>query len=162
MHDLTPEQRRAQAPLDESMPPSAEWAYLRRIEALPDTTRLALLLAALTRGGERETVVRACTVLGLEASALDRAERRGLISQDARRVTFCHELARVAVSYSALSGARRRGHGALARAVDGEDRLWHQAHAATGPDDAVAEGLDRLGARARRQGAYAAAAHALE
>ena len=33
--DLTPEQRRARAPLDGSLPPSAEWAYLRRIEALP-------------------------------------------------------------------------------------------------------------------------------
>ena len=162
VHDLTPEQRRAQAPLDGSMPPSAEWAYLRRIEALPDTTRVALLLAALTRGGELETVARACTVLGLEVSALDRAERQGLITRDATRVTFCHELARDAVSYSALSGERRRGHDALARAVAGEERLWHQAHAATGPDDAVAGGLDRLGARARRHGAYAAAAHALE
>jgi AAA ATPase domain len=28
--DLTPEQRRAEAPLDASLPPSAEWAYLRR------------------------------------------------------------------------------------------------------------------------------------
>ena len=99
---------------------------------------------------------------GARGDALDRAERQGLITRDATRVTFCHQLARDAVSYSALSGERRRGHDALARAVAGEERLWHRAHAATGPDDAVAGGLDRLGARARRHGAYAAAAHALE
>ena len=31
---LTPAQRAGGAPLDRSLPPSAEWAYLRRIEAL--------------------------------------------------------------------------------------------------------------------------------
>jgi GMP synthase (glutamine-hydrolysing) len=61
VRDLRPEQRRAQAPLDGSLPPSAEWAYLRRIEALAADTRRALLLAALTRDGDRETLARACT-----------------------------------------------------------------------------------------------------
>jgi DNA-binding CsgD family transcriptional regulator/tetratricopeptide (TPR) repeat protein len=160
--DLTPEQRRAQASLDGSLPPSAEWAYLRRIEALPADTRRALLIAALTPGGERETVARACMTVGLDATALDPAERAGLVMQEATRVTFCHELARTAVSYSALTAERRLAHGALASAVDGEQRLWHQAHAGTGADDAVAEGLDGVATRARDQGAHAAAAHALE
>jgi hypothetical protein len=162
VRDLAPEQRRAEAPLEGLLPPSAEWAYLRRIEALPADTRGALLLAALTRGGERETVARACTALGLEMSALDPAERAGLVSQDTTRVTFCHELARTAVSYSALNAERRRAHRVLAGAVGAEQRLWHQAHAAAGPDDAVAEGLEGVAARARGQEAYAAAAHALE
>jgi GMP synthase-like glutamine amidotransferase/DNA-binding CsgD family transcriptional regulator len=162
VRDLTPEQRRAEAPLDESLPPSAEWAYLRRIEALSAGSRRALLLAALTRGGERETVARACTVLGLDLSALYPAERAGLVRQDATRVTFCHELARTAVSYSALAAERRLAHGALARAAEGEQRLWHHARAGTGADDAVAEGLDGLAMRDHDRGAYAAAAHALE
>jgi GMP synthase-like glutamine amidotransferase/quercetin dioxygenase-like cupin family protein/DNA-binding CsgD family transcriptional regulator len=160
--DLTPEQRRARAPLDESLPPSAEWAYLRRIEALPADTRRALLVAALTQGGERETVARACKSLGLDATALDPGVQAGLVAQDGTEVTFCHELARTAVSYSALASERRLAHGALAGAVEGERRLWHQAHAATGPDDAVADGLDEVATRARDQGAYAAAAHAFE
>ena len=160
--DLTPEQRRAEAPLDGSLPPSAEWAYLRRIEALPPDTRRALLLAALAGDGERETVTRACMTLGLDPTALDAAARAGLVEQDATRVRFCHELARTAVSYSALAAERRLAHGALADAVGGEQRLWHQAHAATGPDDAVADGLERVAMRGRDQGAYAAAAHALE
>jgi GMP synthase-like glutamine amidotransferase/tetratricopeptide (TPR) repeat protein/DNA-binding CsgD family transcriptional regulator len=160
--DLTPEQRRAEAPLDGSVSPSAEWAYLRRIEALPADTRGALLLAALTRGGERDTVARACTALGLELSALEPAERAGLIVPDATHVTFCHDLARSAVSYSALTAERRRAHGALAGAVGGEAGVWHRAHAATGPDDAIADGLDGVATRARDQAAYAAAAHTLE
>jgi GMP synthase-like glutamine amidotransferase/DNA-binding CsgD family transcriptional regulator len=160
--DLTPEQRRGQAPLDGSLPPSAEWAYLRRIEALPADTRRALLIAALIRGGERATVARACTALGLDPTALDPAERAGLVARGATRVTFGHELARTTVSYSALAAERRLAHGALAGVVVGEQRLWHQAHAATGPDDTVAEGLDGVATRARDRGAHAAAARALE
>jgi GMP synthase-like glutamine amidotransferase/tetratricopeptide (TPR) repeat protein/DNA-binding CsgD family transcriptional regulator len=160
--DLTPEQRHARAPLDGSLPPSAEWAYLRRIEALPADTRRALLIAALTRDGDRETVARACTIAGLDSAALAPAERAGLVVPDAPRITFCHELARTGVSYSALAAERRVAHGALARAVDGEQRLWHQAHAGIGSDEAVADGLDGVGTRARDQGAYAAAARALE
>ena len=71
---LTPEQRRAEAPLDGSLPPSAEWAYLHRIEALPPDTRRALLLAALAGDGERDTVARACTTLGPRPGS---ARRRG-------------------------------------------------------------------------------------
>jgi GMP synthase-like glutamine amidotransferase/DNA-binding CsgD family transcriptional regulator len=159
---LTPEQRRAEAPLDGSLPPSAEWAYLRRIEALPPDTRQALVLAALAGDGEREIVTRACNGLGLDPSALDAATRAGLVEQDATQVRFCHELARTAVSYSALAAERRLAHSALAGAVGGEQRLWHEAHAATGPDDAVADGLELVAMRGRDQGAYAAAAHALE
>ena len=151
--DLTPEQRRAEAPLDGSLPPSAEWAYLRRIEALPPDTRRALLLAALAGRGKRETVARACGIVGLDPTALDPAERVGLIEQDATRVTFCHELARTAVSYSALSAERRLAHGALADAVEGERRLWHQANAASGRDDAVADGLESVATRARDRSA---------
>ena len=160
--DLTPEQRRADAPLDGSLPPSAEWAYLRRIETLPADTRRALLLAALAADGKRETVTQACVTVGLDPTALDAAARAGLVEQDATQVRFCHELARTAVSYSALAAERRLAHGALADAVGGEQRLWHQAHAATGANDAVADGLERVATRGRDQGAYAAAAHALE
>jgi GMP synthase-like glutamine amidotransferase/DNA-binding CsgD family transcriptional regulator len=160
--DLTPEQRCAEAPLDEPFPPSAEWVYLRRIEALPAETRQALLLAALTRDGDQAIVARACAALRLSLRALAPAERAGLVVQDGGRVAFCHELARTAVSYSALTAERRRAHRTLAAAVGGKRGLWHQAHAATGVDDVVADGLDLVAVRASGQAAYAAAAHGLE
>ena len=46
--------------------PSAEWAYLRRIEALPPDTRRALLLAALADSDDRATVARAGATLSLD------------------------------------------------------------------------------------------------
>jgi GMP synthase-like glutamine amidotransferase/tetratricopeptide (TPR) repeat protein len=161
--DLTPLQRTGDAPLDRSMAPSAEWAYLRRIEALPPDTRRALLLAALAESDDRATVARACATLGLDPAVLEPAERAGIIEQDTTCVLFCHELARTAVSYSALAAERRLAHDALSEAAAGrEQRLWHQARASTGPDDVVANGLESIAIRAREQGAYAAAAHALE
>jgi GMP synthase-like glutamine amidotransferase/tetratricopeptide (TPR) repeat protein len=162
-HDLTPLQRTGDAPLEKSLAPSAEWVYLRRIEALPPDTRRALLLAALAEGGDCATIARACATLGLDAAVLEPAERAAIIERDSTRVLFCHELARTAVSYSALAAERRLAHDALAKAAtESEPRLWHQARASTGPDDAVADGLENIATRARQQGAYAAAAHALE
>ena len=160
--DLTPEQRRGGASLNGALAPSAEWAYLRRIEALPADTRRGLLIAALSRDGQRETIERACTSVGLEPAALEPAERAGLVKREATRVAFCHELARTGVSYSALTSERRLAHDALASASSGDQRLWHQTYSARGLDDTVADGLDGVAARARDQGAFAAAARALE
>ena len=160
--DLTPAQRGGRVPLEPTLPPSAEWIYLRRIESLPSDTRRALLIAALAEGGQLGTVERACDLLGLGVTALAPAQRAGLVRMDATEVTFCHELARTAVSYSALAAERRLAHGALGRAAGGECGLWHQARASTGPDETVAAGLERAAAGARAQGAYAAAARGLE
>jgi GMP synthase-like glutamine amidotransferase/DNA-binding CsgD family transcriptional regulator len=160
--DLTPPQRTGDAPLG-SLAPSAEWAYLRRIESFPPDTRRALLVAALADDGNRTTVARACAKLSLLPTALEPAERAGMIDHDPSRVLFCHELARTAVSYSALAAERRLAHDALAETAEGgEQRLWHKARASTGPDERVADGLDRVATKAHQQGAYAAAAHALE
>ena len=160
--DLTPAQRAGRVPLDPSLPPSAEWIYLRRIEALSPDARRALLIAALAEGGHLRTIERACDTLGLDRGVLAPAERAGLVRVHGTQVTFCHELARTAVSYSALAAERRLAHGALAGATSGERGLWHQARASTAPDDAVAEGLERAATRASNQGAYAAAARAFE
>jgi GMP synthase-like glutamine amidotransferase/DNA-binding CsgD family transcriptional regulator len=160
--DLSPEARRDATAIGGSLPPSAEWAYLRRIEALPPVTRRALLVAALAGTGAETAVDRSVAAWGLPAGALAPAEAAGLIRRDAGRVRFCHELARTAVSYSALSAERRAAHAALAATLDGEHGLWHAARAAHAPDERVARGLEEVAARARAHGAFAAAADALE
>jgi GMP synthase-like glutamine amidotransferase/DNA-binding NarL/FixJ family response regulator len=160
--DLTPEQRAGTAAIDESLPASAEWAFLRRASHLPPATRQALLVAALAGRDEQEAIGPACRVLGLDPSALDAAEEAGLARRDGVRVTFRHSLARTAVAYSALRADRRAVHAALATALEGESRSWHLARAAGAPDESIAGELEAIAARARDQGAHAAGARGFE
>jgi GMP synthase-like glutamine amidotransferase/DNA-binding CsgD family transcriptional regulator len=159
--DLTPEQR-AGAAIDEPLPESAEWAFLRRHSRLPPPARHALLVAALASRGEQEALPQACRILGVDVSALEAAEAAGLIRCERGLVAFRHPLARTAVAYSALRAERRAAHAALAAALDGEPRTWHLARAAAHPDESIAVELEGIAGRARDQGAFGPAAHGLE
>jgi GMP synthase-like glutamine amidotransferase/DNA-binding CsgD family transcriptional regulator len=160
--DLTAEQRAGTVAVEESLPPSAEWAFLRRVSALPAAARQALLLTALAGRRERNAVPQACRTLGLDDDALAAAEASGLIRRDDGYGAFRHPLARAAVTYSALRADRRAAHAALAAALDGDAGIWHRAHAAAHPDESIAAGLERMALKARDQGAFAAAARGLE
>jgi len=89
---------------------------------------------------------RAAGRLGIGADAAAPAEAAGLIELGAQ-VRFRHPLLRAAVYRAAAVPDRREVHWALAEATDpGADpdrRAWHRAHAATGPDEAVAGELEQ-------------------
>ncbi|HEX4671298.1 MAG TPA: AAA family ATPase, partial [Solirubrobacteraceae bacterium] len=138
-----------------------EESFLRRLEVLPDDTRLLLLVAAAEPVGDPALMWRAAGQLGVAGDVLKPAERSGLIEVGAR-VRFRHPLVRSAVYRSASSQDRQRAHGVLADATDTtlepDRRAWHRAQATSAPDETVAAELERSADRAQSRGGLSAAA----
>lgn len=154
-------------PIDQPLPvgPAIEQAFGRRLERLPEKTRAALLLAAVSVSPEIDTIERA---LAFENAALDAflpAEADGIVASFGGRFEFRHPLVRAAVHAQATPAARRMAHSALASALaDGQrddERAWHRALATVGPDDAVAAELEAVGVRAETT-SWRAASRAFE
>jgi DNA-binding CsgD family transcriptional regulator len=151
-----------------SAPPVAgrlEEGFRQQLDALPAETRRLLLLAAADPVGEPLLVWRAAELLGIGAEAATPAVEMGLIEFGAR-VRFRHPLVRSASYRSASPHDRRDVHRALAAVtdtqVDPDRRAWHRARATAGPDDEVADELERSAGRAQARGGLAAAAAFLE
>ena len=112
-------------------------------------------MAAAEPVGDVSLLWRAAERLGIEADAAAPAEAAGLIELGVR-VRFRHPLVRSAVYRAAAAGDRRAVHRALAEATDPDAdpdrRAWHRAHAAAGPDEAVAAELERSAGRAQARG----------
>ena len=142
-----------------------EAGFLRRFERLPVETRRLLITSAAEPVGDVTLLWRAIERLGIPVEAATAAETAGLIEFGAR-VRFRHPLVRSAVYRSATLTERRDVHSALADVtdpdLDPDRRAWHRAHAAVGPDEAVADMLERSANRAQRRGGLAAAAAFLE
>ncbi|MEU4294794.1 LuxR C-terminal-related transcriptional regulator [Kribbella sp. NPDC026596] len=137
----------------------------RQVEPLPPQTRRLLLIAAAEPLGDVGLLWRAAEQLGVDMDSVIPAEAAGLV--DVRgTVRFRHPLVRSAVYRSAEVTDLKAVHRALAEATDPERdpdrRAWHRAHAATGPDEAVAAELEQSAGRALAQGGLAAAGAFLE
>jgi len=142
-----------------------EESFRRRIHALPAETRRLVLLAAADPIGEPLLVWRAAARLGIRAETATPAADAGLLEFEPR-VRFRHPLVR-SVSYRSASLQERQDvHRVLAEVtdpgLDPDRRAWHRAHAAPGPDEDVAEELERSAGRAQARGGLAAAAAFLE
>ena len=142
-----------------------EESFRRRLDALPVQTRRLLQLAAADPVGEPSLLWRAAERLAIGTDAATPAVEAGLIEFDAR-VRFRHPLVRSAAYQSATLQERQSAHRALAEVtdakVDPDRRAWHLAQATPGPDEEVAEELERSADRAQRRGGLAAAAAFLE
>jgi DNA-binding CsgD family transcriptional regulator len=140
---------------------SIEDNFRQRLEALPAKTRRLLQLAAADPVGDPLLVWRAAERLAIGTDAATPGVEAGLIEFGAR-VRFRHPLVRSAAHRSASLEERQEAHRALAEATDGEvdpdRRAWHLAQASPGPDEGVAEELERSAARAQARGGLAAAA----
>jgi DNA-binding CsgD family transcriptional regulator len=142
-----------------------EATFRRRLDALPDQTRLLVALAAADPVGEPSLVWRAGERLGIDPQAATPAAEAGLLEFGAR-VLFRHPLVRSAAYRSASLRERQDVHRALAEVTDPKSdpdrRAWHGAQAAAAPDEQVAEELERSAGRAQARGGLAAAAAFLE
>ena len=108
---------------------------------------------------------RAAERLGIPTQAATPAAQAGLLEFGVR-VRFRHPLVRSAAYRSATVQDRHDTHRALADATDTQAdpdrRAWHRAQAAPGPEEDVADELERSADRAQARGGLAAAAAFLE
>src|SRR5216683_1964874 len=167
LRDLTPAELAGGFGIAGGVPVSGsiEETFRRRIDALPSDSRRLLQLAAADPVGDPLLVWRAAERLDISTDAATAPAQAGLLEVGAR-VRFRHPLVRSAAYRSASLQERQEAHRALAQVTDPEidpDRhAWHRAHAAAGPDEDVAEELDRSAARAQARGGLAGAAAFLE
>lgn len=141
-------------------------AFEHRADALPPSARTLLTVAAIDGTGQLATVLEAARELGGTPADLGPITDSGLVAVDGERLAFRHPLVRAAVQGAAPDAVRLAVHAALARALSGQDdadrRAWHQAAAATAPDEQLADELERTAQRASERGGGAAAAAAYE
>jgi DNA-binding CsgD family transcriptional regulator len=140
-------------------------AYVQRFRSLPQRARDVLVLAAASDSGEMPALARAAASLGLDIDDLVAAEAVALITVRDARVEFRHPLVRSAVYGDAPAAQRRAAHRSLADALpdsEADQRAWHLALAAFGPDDVAASALEQAGLRARSRSAYEVSSRAFE
>ena len=139
--------------------------FRRRIAALPDQARRLLQLAAADPAGDAGLLWEAAGRLEIGAEAATPAAEAGLV-EFGTWVRFRHPLVRSAAYRSASVQERQAVHYALAEATDSQadpdQRAWHRAQAVAGPDEQVADELERSAGRAQARGGMAAAAAFLE
>jgi DNA-binding CsgD family transcriptional regulator len=138
-----------------------EETFVERVRALPRDTQQLLAVAAAEPVGDVSLLWRAAEQLGIKGSAGRPAEEAALIELGIR-VRFRHPLVRSAAYRAVDFRDRQEVHRALAEATDPatdpDRRAWHRAQAAYGPDESVADELERSAGRAQARGGAAAAA----
>jgi DNA-binding CsgD family transcriptional regulator len=137
-------------------------AFLARVTALPEPCRRAVLIAALGGMADLAQISRAIDAAGGSLIDLAVAERAGLLRVTPAGVSFSHPLVRAAVLAGADVAERMAGHQALAGVLDPDQRAWHLAALAPGPDEQVAAELDAAAVRAGHRGSRAATSAAYE
>jgi DNA-binding CsgD family transcriptional regulator len=141
---------------------------LRRVESLPEPTRLLLAVAAADPTGDPALMRRAAGRLGLGVEVAEQAEEAELLGTGGigGQVVFRHPRMRSAAYRAVSRSDRRKVHAALAEVTDAQTdpdrRAWHLAQAMSGPDEEVAAELERSAGRAQARGGLAAAAAFLE
>ena len=160
---LDDQQRAGTRPLgdDPLVGAGTQRAFGHAVDALTPSASQALLVLAVEPSDEREVIVSAIALLGLDPDALEEAEAAGLVDQDTRSIRFRHPLVREAVRRASTPGQRRQAHAALAGVLispgNESRRAAHLGAAALDPDADVADALDAAAQQAGARGDLVAA-----
>jgi DNA-binding CsgD family transcriptional regulator len=131
-----------------------------RVEHLPPATRRLLLLAALEGHGDLTTLLRA-TGDAADLADLVPAEKADLVAvdHDGRRLAFRHPLVSSTVVECSTPADRIAAHRRLAHVLEAEPerRIWHLAATTRGPDEPIAQELEKMAHRSIRRGDAAGA-----
>ncbi len=159
---LSIEQRSAKVALPE-FPPVGKTihnAFGRRIAALPETVRAALVVVAAHGSGHTAVLYAALETLGHLPNSLLPAEEQKILTIEPGSVTFVHPLLRLVAYSSVDASVRRSAHTALGAAWWAEQPwrgAWHLAESAPGPDNTIASSVELAAVGARDQNAAAVA-----
>lgn len=144
-----------------------ERTFAARVADLPDSTRAALLVAALSDRADVTEVLAAAgrlTGTSLDLDTFTPAVEAGIVEVAELRVRFGHPLMRSAIGQGGSESRRREAHEALATTL-ADDRarsLGHRVAAADGTaDDALAAELVAVAKGAQRRGSMVRAAETL-
>ncbi|MFK4104098.1 LuxR C-terminal-related transcriptional regulator [Streptomyces sp. NPDC019531] len=142
-------------------------ALRAEIRALPDDTRLLLLLAAADQYPvATHAFLRAVTAARLDTRPLETAESVGVAHSGAGGVVFRDAWTRIAAYESGSPADRRDVHRLLARVLHGDGetprRSWHRGAGALGPSGRLAAELRDSADKARSTGQLALARTLLE
>lgn len=154
---LTERQRAGLDPLPTEpaeLAPALLRGYRREIRALPEDTRLLLLLAAADQYPvATHAFLRAVAAARLDTRPLEAAETAGLAHATAGGVGFRDAWTRIAAYETAVPADRRDVHRLLARVLHGPAetprRSWHRGAGALGPSARLAAELTAAAAQAR-------------
>ncbi|MDH2413837.1 AAA family ATPase [Nocardioides sp. CER19] len=137
-----------------------------RAAGLPSRTVDLLLVMAIDDRPVTDEVLHAAALLcgePVSTADLEPAYDAGLLKRGAS-VTFRHPLVRSGILHRERVARQQAAHAALAEVVsdDRYRRAWHRAQSILGPDDEVADELERTVAESVRRGAVTTAIASLE
>lgn len=167
---LTPRQATGADPLPTeptALAPELLGRHRREIRALPDDTRLLLLLAAADQYPvATHAFLRAVAAARLDTRPLEAAETAGIAHATAGGVVFRDAWTRIAAYETGSPADRRDVHHLLARVLRaaGETprRSWHRGAGALGPSARLTAELRTAAQRARDAGEHALACALVE
>jgi DNA-binding CsgD family transcriptional regulator len=154
-------------PPDAPLSARMERTFLDRCRRLSTDAQTLMLLAAADDSLRLAELRRAGRAGDVAEDAFVEVEASGLLLVDGDHVKVRHPLVRSALYQAATASERRAAHSTLAEAVTGgggylDRQVWHRAAAAVDTDEAVAEALAAVGARAEGRGGHEATARAYE